>query len=208
MTQPGSVRPGGRTAQTRTAVYEATLAELVRCGYDQTSVEAIAARAGVHKTTIYRRWRTKHELVASALEAVAESRIEAPDTGDITADLRVLARAVRTTLTSRDGGAAVRAIVSGAQSSAEVQRIARRFWATRLAQMGPIVDRAVERGQFPKGTSAAEVIKYVAAPLYHRLLITAEPLTEAAADLAADAALAAARAGVFAKNTRRRNRPR
>jgi AcrR family transcriptional regulator len=111
------VRPGGRTAQTGAAVYDATLAELVRCGYDQASVETIAARAGVHKTTIYRRWRTKDELVASALEAVADSRIEAPDTGDITADLRLLARAVRATLTSPDGAAAVRAMVVRAMVS-------------------------------------------------------------------------------------------
>jgi len=49
----------------------------------------------------------------------------------------------------------------------------------------------------PRGTSAAELIAYLAAPLYYRLLVTAEPLTRDAADLAAAAALAAARAGVF-----------
>ena len=78
-----------------------------------------------------------------------------------------------------------------------MEQIARRFWAARLAQVGPIVERAVEREQLPRGTSAAEVIEYVAAPLYYRLLIAGEPPTENDADLAAAAALAAARAGVF-----------
>jgi hypothetical protein len=91
----------------------------------------------------------------------------------------------------------VRVLVSGVQDSPEVEQIARRFWAARLAQVGPIVERAVERGQLPRGTSAAGVIEYLAAPLYYRLLITGEPLTEAIADLAAAAALAAARVGVF-----------
>jgi len=197
VTKRGSARPGGRTAHTRAAVFDATLAELVSRGYDQMSVETIAARAGVHKTTIYRRWRAKDRLVAEALEATAGSRIAAPNTGDVDDDLRALARAVLAALTSRDGVATVRALVSGAQGSLEVGRIAREFWAARLTQVGPIVERAVTRGQLPRGTSAAEVITSVAAPLYYRLLITAEPLNEAAADRAVAAALAAARAGVF-----------
>ncbi len=56
MAEPGSIRPGERTAHTRAAVFDATLAELVSEGYARTSVKAIATRSGVHKTTIYRRW--------------------------------------------------------------------------------------------------------------------------------------------------------
>jgi AcrR family transcriptional regulator len=197
MTKPGSARPGGRTAKTRATVFDATLTELASRAYDQISVETIAQRAGVHKTTIYRRWGTKDRLVAEALQEAAQSRIAVPDTGDIDDDLRTLARAVQATLSSREGVATVRALVSGVQDSPEAQQTARGFWAARMAQVGPIVERAVERGQLPRGTSVAEVIEHVAAPLYYRLLITGEPPTEDAADLAAAAASAAARAGVF-----------
>jgi AcrR family transcriptional regulator len=197
MSRPGSVRPGGRTARTREAVFDATLEELASRGYEGISVESVALRAGVHKTTVYRRWGGKDELVAEALQAAAESRIEVPDSGDIDTDLRTLARAVLATLTSRDGAAAVRALVSGAQHSAEVGRVVRRFWAARLARVEPIVERAIDRGQLPRGTVAAELLHYVAAPLFHGLLILAEPLTREAADRAAAAAVAAARAGVF-----------
>jgi len=176
---------------------DATLAELADRGYEHVSVETIALRAGVHKTTVYRRWRTKEQLVLEALRAAAERRIEIPDSGDIDHDLRALARAVLATLASRDGAAAVRALVAATQSSPQVARVVRQFWAARLAQVTPIVQRAIARGQLPEGTSAAETMKYLAAPLFHRLLVTAEPLTEAAADQAAAAALAAARAGVF-----------
>lgn len=197
MTQAGSVRPGGRTARTRAAVLEAALDELAERGWDQVSVETIAARAGVHKTTVYRRWGGKDRLVAEALEAAAERRIQLPDSGDVDQDLRVIARAVLAILTSRDGAATVRALVAGAQSSPEVGQVVHRFWATRLGHVGPIVDRAVSRGQLPPGTDPDELLRYLAAPLFHRLLVTAEPLTPAAADRAATVVLAAARAGAF-----------
>ena len=197
MSEPGSARPGGRTARTREAVFGATLDVLASQGYDRMSVEDVALQAGVHKTTVYRRWGTKDRLLAEALQEAAESRIEVPDTGDIGDDLRALARSIQATLSSREGMATVRALVSGARVSPEVERIARRFWAARLAQVGPIVERAVGRGQLPRGTSATGVIEHVAAPLYYRLLIMAESPTEAAADRAAAAALAAARTGIF-----------
>src|SRR5688500_4096526 len=96
-------RPGGRTARTRAAVYAATPAELAGRGSGQTSVEAVAQRAGVHKTTVYRRWHTKDQLTAEALAHAATERTEVVDTGDIDADIRTLARAVVATITSPDG---------------------------------------------------------------------------------------------------------
>jgi AcrR family transcriptional regulator len=151
----------------------------------------------VHKTTVYRRWGGKAQLVVEALEAAAASRIQVPEAGDVDQQLRSLARAVLAVLTSREGAATVRALVAGAQGSPELGRVVRRVWTTRLAQVGPIVDRAMSRGQLPPGIDADDLMRYLAAPLFHRLLVTAEPLTQASADQAAAAALAAARAGVF-----------
>lgn len=51
-------RPGGRTARTRAQVHDAVVAQLMEHGYDELTVDAVAARAGVHRTTVYRRWRT------------------------------------------------------------------------------------------------------------------------------------------------------
>lgn len=197
MSKPESTRPGGRTAQNRVAVVEATLAELAERGYDRTSVESVALRAGVHKTTVYRRWRTKERLVAAALEAAAGVQIEIPDTGDLALDLRTLARGVRGVLISTAGSAAVRTLVSGAQSSPEVAQVMRTFWAGRLAKVAPIVQRAVADGRLPPGTDPIELMKYLAAPLFHRVLVTAEPVAEADADRAAAVVLVAARAGLF-----------
>ena len=190
-------RPGGRTARTRAAVYAATLAELGARGYAQTSVEGIAQRAGVHKTTVYRRWHTKDRLVAEALSQAAIERTDVADTGDIDADMRTLARAVVATLTSPDGLATVRALVTEAPTSPELSDVLRSFWASRRAHVGPIITAAIDRGQLPPATSPSELMKYVAAPLYYQLLLTDEPLGVVSADRASAAALAAARAGVL-----------
>jgi AcrR family transcriptional regulator len=193
----GTLRPGGRTARNRAAVFAATLSEIVASGYTQASIEAIAERAGVHKTTIYRRWRTKDQLIAEALADAAATRSAVDDTGDIDADIRSLARTVVATLTSREGIATVRAIVAESPGSPELREVMRQFWSSRLALVGPMIDGAIDRMQLPVATSPAELMKYVAAPLYYQLLMTDEPLSEAAADRAAAAALAAARAGVL-----------
>jgi AcrR family transcriptional regulator len=193
-----TMRPGGRTARTRAAALEATVAELAARGYEALTVEQVATRAGVHKTTLYRRWGGKRGLVADAVEAFAAGAVQVPDTGSVDEDLRRWARSIVAMLTARDSGAVVRALLS-AGDTPETRDLRRRFYRTRSALVVPIVERAVQRGELPPGTDAAEVIKHVGAPLYYRFLVIEEPLSPAAADLAAAAALAAARAGVFAR---------
>src|SRR6476661_1145282 len=189
MTSRGS-RPGGRTARTSEAVLDATIAELAERGYEGLSVESVARRAGIHKTTLYRRWETRDGLVVAALADAAERRTAVPDTGDIELDLRALARAVRKTLRSEAGAAVVRALVAGSASSESARAVARRFWAARMIETRPIIERAIARGDLPTGTDPDQVLMYVSAPLYQCLLVTAQPLTEAVADAAAAAAYA------------------
>ena len=194
---PGAARPGGRTARTGTAVLAAALAELATGGYEGLSLDSVAVRAGVHKTTVYRRWGTKERLAAAALQAIATSRIEVPDSGDVDEDLRLLARSVVATLTTVEGAGTVRAMVTGAASSDVVRSIVTTFWAERTTQAGVIVSRAVDRRQLPAGTCATRVIRHLGAPLYHQLLVTLQPLGPDDADLAAAATASAAHAGVF-----------
>jgi AcrR family transcriptional regulator len=197
MAERTTTRPGGRTARNTVAVLDATIEELGTHGYDRLSLEGVAQRAGVNKTTVYRRWKSKERLVTDALEAAAAQRMEVPDTGDALTDLAVLTHAVRRTLRSREGAATVQALVAGSASSAAMRAVAKSFWRTRMTALRPVVERAVQRGEYPPGTDPDAVLLYLAAPLYHRMLITAEPLTRAAADAAAAAAHAAAAAGVF-----------
>ena len=199
MTASTTRRPGGRTARNTAAVFTATVDELADRGFDEISIESIAARAGVHKTTVYRRWGSKAELVSQALAATAQSMIKVPDTGAVSEDLRLLSRAVQATLSSPRGAATTRSLLAGAAAAPEIRAMMATFWDTRLAAIAVIIDRAVARGELPAGTGAAGVMHAVAAPLYFRLLVTGEPLTAEHADESAAAALAAARAGVFSR---------
>jgi AcrR family transcriptional regulator len=178
-------------------VLDATVAELVEHGFAGLTVEAVAKRAGVNKTTIYRRWGGRAGLIVDAVETFAAAQVDLPDTGTIEEDLRLWARSVLKTLTGPTSGALVRAVFSGAGDSSVVRELRHRFWLTRAALVRPMIDQAVRRGQLPIGTDADEVIRHVGAPLYYRLLVLAQPLSGEAADLAAAVATTAAKAGVF-----------
>jgi AcrR family transcriptional regulator len=197
MADVGRARPGGRTARTRAAVLDATITELVRDGYRALAVDAVAARAGVNRTTVYRRWGGREGLVADAVETFAASQARVPDTGDVDEDLRRWAGSILVTLGTPESAAVVRALFGG--DSPRLRELRQRWWAVRAALVVPVVERAVERGQLPAGTDPVEVVKHVAAPLYYRLLVLDDELTAAAADLAAAVTAAAAHAGVFVR---------
>jgi AcrR family transcriptional regulator len=194
---PGTTRPGGRTARVADAVFAAAVAELSSRDYADISVESIAARAGVHKTTVYRRWGSKAELIRQVLTGVAGTAIPVPDTGSIGEDLQALARAVGAILSDPGGAAITRALIVGGLASPEIAGLMSQFWAGRLAAISVIVDRATARGQLPAGTDPAALMHAMAAPLYYELLVTRVPVTERDANRGAAAALAAALAGVF-----------
>jgi AcrR family transcriptional regulator len=189
---PGTLRPGGRTARTRTAVLEAVIAELTEHGYAGASVERVAARAGISKTTIYRRWGGLSGLLADIMAGYAAREIPVPDRGDLGSDLQVLSRGVVASLSDPAIGAAFASIVAAAVQDPAARGLLSRFTGSRAALMSIIVSRAADRGEVPAGTDAAEVIQTVTAQLYYRLFVVGEPLTEAVADRAAAIATAAA----------------
>ncbi len=198
MDTPRTARPGGRTARTASVVLAAAIADLSARDYADISVESIAARAGVHKTTVYRRWGSKVEVIRQAMASAAVAHIQVPDTGSVDGDLLLLARAVQVVLSPPQGAAITTALIVGGLASTELAEVMRQFWAARVEAISAIVDRAVSRGELPAGTDVVALMRALAAPLYYQLLVARVPVTEADADLAAAATLAAAKAGVFA----------
>jgi len=187
----------GRGAKVRAAVHAATLAELLDKGYAALSVENVAQRAGVHKTTVYRRWTDRDSLLVDALAEHLATDIPVPDTGAIETDLRALARSLVQTFTGSTGQAILAAMFTGAAHVPQIAAAKRHVFDDRLARAEPVVTRAIERGELARDTDAAELFKTLAAPVYLRLLITAEPVDEATADQAVRITLAAARAGAL-----------
>ncbi|WP_433342111.1 TetR/AcrR family transcriptional regulator [Micromonospora sp. CA-111912] len=187
----------GRGAKVRAAVHAATLAELLDKGYAALSVENVAQRAGVHKTTVYRGWKDRDSLLTKALAEHIAMDIPVPDTGAIETDLRALARSLVQTFTSPTGQAILAAMFTGAAHLPEIAAARRHVFGDRLARVESVVTRAIERGELVRDTDPAELFRTLAAPIYLRLLITADPVDEATADQAVRVTLAAARAGAL-----------
>lgn len=196
---PGSVRPGGRTARTRDAVLRAVIEELNDNGYAGATVERVADRADVAKTTIYRRWGSLDGLLADLMAERAAHAIPVPDKGDLDADLHALARDVVASLADPAIKAALGAMVAAATADPAARKVLSRFLAGRAATMAVIIDRAVTRGDLPAHTDATGVIGTVTAIIYFRLYVLGDEVTEDVAAAAAATAAAAARAGVQAR---------
>ncbi|MDA1360775.1 TetR/AcrR family transcriptional regulator [Glycomyces luteolus] len=195
--EPGTVRPGGRTAKVREAVLRAAGDALAEDGFDRLDLAEIARRAGVGKTTVYRRWGTVPGLVADLLTEMAEDSLPRTETGTLLGDLTAQARLVQSTLSDARQGPLFRALITAAACDPQTADALHRFYRIRTEEWAPCVTAAIERGEIPEGTSPAELISAVSAPLYYRLLITGTPIDQPAADRAAQAAVTAAKAGAF-----------
>ncbi|MFD7924168.1 TetR/AcrR family transcriptional regulator [Streptomyces sp. NPDC059740] len=196
---PGTLRPGGRTARVREAVLRTAGDVLAEQGFDALDLADIARRAGVGKTTLYRRWGTPGVLAADLLADMAEQSLPRADTGSLATDLRANARLVVKTLSDARQGPLFRALIAASLCDGQAARALHRFYSVRIAEWAGCVADAVARGELPGGTEPEAVIAAVSAPLYYALLNSGRPLTTTDADRAADAALAAARAGVWVR---------
>ena len=169
-------RPGGRSARVRAAAIDATLAELAVKGYSALSLESVAARAGVHKTTLYRRWGTREELVLEAMLARAGEHISVPDTGSLREDLLELARTAAANAASPEVAAMARAVVAESPRDGRLAAANQRFWSERLELDQVIVERAIGRGEVAAATDPRRTIEAVIGRIHLRLLLTGEPI--------------------------------
>ncbi|WP_103350279.1 TetR/AcrR family transcriptional regulator [Amycolatopsis sp. CA-128772] len=193
----GTRRPGGRTERTRLAALDATLELLGERGYAELTVEAVAERSGVHKTTLYRRWESAEGLVAAALQMGTEQEWAAPDTGSLEGDLRGINLELVRYFTTPGERELPTASISAAFLSARAADALQEFYVDRHARSATAVHRAIERGEVPPGTDPVEVVRVACGPIFYRLFVSREGVTPADAAIAAKAAAAAAKAGVF-----------
>lgn len=173
------------------AVLDATLDALAEHGYG-FSVDDVARAAGVHKTTVYRRWETKAVLVAAAARRLAVTEVPIPDTGDAAADLGTLAAGVGRALRGPVGRQVLRAVVAAASEDPELVDATRAFFTDRYAHATTIVERGQRAGQLRDGIDAALLWQAMVNPL-HMAAICGTPADEATAGRLVDQVLDGAR---------------
>ena len=171
-------RPGGRSARVRRAVLDATLELLHTRGMDGLAVADVAARAGVHETSIYRRWRTREHLMVDALLEEAENLLPVPDTGSLREDLLAYATSLAAYLASPIGNAFDRALAATGDDPAS-RRTRDQYWDARYSRSSQMIIRAIDRGELPETTDPRLALEILVAPLHFKVVFTREPLDPA-----------------------------
>jgi len=172
----GATRPGGRSGRVRSAVLKATLGELADRGLGHLRLERVAQRAGVHKTTVYRRWKDKETLIADALLERARERLPSAATGSLRSDLVQFGMIFVADLGDPAIEATVRTVASMVDRTSRVAQARRHLGQRWLELAREVTGFATERGQLFPGVDAHLLLAAIAGPIHFRLLITGEPL--------------------------------
>lgn len=148
MKNPQKKTPGRpRSVQSHKAMLKATLELLGEVGFAAMSIEAIAARARIGKTTIYRRYKSKAELVADAIESIRQDVI-IPDTGNLRSDIDELIKNAAQITLSPLGRQAIAMIISSAASNSQFAQI---YWTNylqpRRKAFAVVIERAITRNE-------------------------------------------------------------
>ena len=189
------VRSGGRSARVVDAVLRATVEELGTVGYTALRVEEVANRSGVNKTSIYRRWPTKVDLVAAALENHSRST-EIPDTGSFREDLREIGRLNVRKMETPLGRGLVR-MMQMERGQPDLDAVIRTMRNEHIRARSVVVERAIARGEVPPDTDPLVVAELVGAPIAARLLHHGVAVDERFIETVVDMVIAGARAGAF-----------
>lgn len=178
MNQSRDTRSPGRPRRPETgrAILDAAIVELAQVGYEALSFEAVAARSGSSRSTIYRRYRNKAELVVAAVgQAFERANPEAPDTGDVLADVTTLVYNTARMLVSTPVGGVIRAIVFSLPRDHALSELAAGLERQRRKLLTSVLERGVRAGQL----GPLDVDKRIDAMLgavYLRFLLLQKPV--------------------------------
>ncbi|MEV0824116.1 TetR/AcrR family transcriptional regulator [Nonomuraea rubra] len=149
-------------------IFDATLRLVAERGYDGLTVEGVAERSGVNKTTIYRWWPSKAALLGAALVESDVLGLDSPDTGSLRGDLVALVEEVRRLLTEPPGSDIAVAALGAAVRHPELD--ARRFFADRFAREREIFERAVSRGELKASVDPMLIVDLLAGAVWMRVV--------------------------------------
>lgn len=173
------------------AILRASITLIREVGYDAVSMDAIAARAGVGKATVYRRWKSKETLVCDALEQMM-LRLPGPDTGTTRGDLLALMRDQQSLYSDPATSGLLSGLVAAMHRSKPIARVVRStFHAARKAAMVEVLQRGVRRGDLKKKVDLELALDLFNGPLFYRFLFTGLPIDDRLARGVVDALLTA-----------------
>lgn len=190
----GGVRTGGRSERVVASVLDAALKELATVGFTALRLDDVATRAGVAKTTIYRRWPTKIELVGEALRRVTAWHDPLPNHGNVRDDiLALLDRGIR--LVSTPQGRAVARVMTTEAVDGEFERLARQMRDDSRRYRARVINAAIARGELPEDTDANLIMDSIFAPIMSRIIKFGEKVDRATRERIVDLVITGAEHG-------------
>lgn len=177
----------GRSERARQAVLEAADGLLVEKGFAGVTIEGIASSAGVAKQTIYRWWSTKTDILLDAFLQDATEALTPPDHGDLTEDLGAHLHQLALFLTRSDAGTVFTALLGHAQHDPAFAGVLRARYLDEQRRRDRLpLDNAVRRGELPADLDTVAEVDQLVGPIYHRVLVTGDPVDRAFTDLLVD----------------------
>ena len=176
------------------AILDAALALLAGGGSAAVTVEAVAARAGVGRTTVYRRWQGADELLAAAVDDVVARLMPPANSGETRADLVAIVAATLRALTNAKYGRAVRVLLSELARSAEpVSELRRHLVDARRNELREVLARGIARGELRGDIDADMAADLLLGPVYYRVVLAGRPADPGLAERVVDAFFRVAR---------------
>jgi len=178
-----------RVRRTKALVHEAAIAVLVEEGFTGVSIESIAQRAGVARTTIYRHWSSPAAIVIDAFDSLSEP-FELEPSGDVRTDLVTVLRRLATGLPESRWASVLTALVAAAEHDPELAERKRALAESRRRATMSLIEDAARRGEIRADVDSELVAAMLAGPLFYRRLLTNEPFDRQLVETIVDVVLA------------------
>src|SRR5476649_453139 len=173
MRTPGTVDP--RVERSRQVILQAALDELGTLGYGGFTIESVAARAGVGKSTIYRHWPDKLALIADAFETFHVQMVPSVETGACRERVERLVRHVAEVVVDSTFTVCIPALIEGAERDARVREFHHRYSAERRQALIDVIAEGVAAGEFAADIDPELATLALLGPIFYRRLMTGEP---------------------------------
>jgi AcrR family transcriptional regulator len=171
-------RPGGRTHDHSMRIFKCVLDILSVGGYAALTFQEVAERAEVSRSTLYRRWATRADMVLDAISESIFGGIKVADTGSLAGDMRATLTKMGQMLNSPIGQGAL-AAAAEIERGPEFAAHRRALWDRRFADFGPLFARARERQELSPAFDTEAALAMIAGALYYRVLVMGRDIDKA-----------------------------
>ena len=178
LARPAQDSTDPRVQRSRAAILRATAELLVEQGSAGVTIEGIAERSRVAKTTIYRHWKTRSQLIFAGFESLFKPMTPVPHSGSMREQLEVILNSLVRGLTESDWAPAVTALIEAGDRDPELRQLVHDFLVVRMEHAREALRAGIARGDLRSNLDVDVAIGVLAGPIFYRRLVSRERLDE------------------------------